>query len=342
MLTRLQIDNFQAHKSFKLKLDRINVLVGRSDVGKSAVIRALRWLCTNKPGGDEFIRYGEESCSVKLKVDDQFVYRVRGKENLYYLNDEEYKAFGANVPTPVADLLNIDSVNFQDQHDAAFWFSESSGDVGKRLNSIVDLEVIDRVLSALAAKTRQSRSTCDVLKQQTKKAEEDVIQLAFVGEMVDQWNATIAVCNQEQELKEGVEYLAEMVDSIATYAQVMKRGGRVAVNFEPIAAIHNEINAIEKQCNDLKRLGKLIKDARDKARVTPPDISHLEKISTEITADKKQKSRLQELLEELKRSEKKRDNLSVSLVNAEMELEQCAQDVCPTCGQPIQINQKAM
>ena len=90
-LISLTLENFQAHE--KLELDfgsSITVLRGASDVGKSAVLRALRWICQNDIAGDEFIRYGTKQAVVTLTIktgkETHEIVRVRGKgENSYKL-----------------------------------------------------------------------------------------------------------------------------------------------------------------------------------------------------------------------------------------------------------------
>jgi len=62
LIRSLEIENFQSHELTKLDLHKgLNVIVGPSDQGKSALIRALRWLCYNEPKGTDFF-----SCRCKL------------------------------------------------------------------------------------------------------------------------------------------------------------------------------------------------------------------------------------------------------------------------------------
>ena len=47
-LSRLSLTNFQKHERLALDLDpRLTSIAGDSDRGKSAVLRALAWLCLN-------------------------------------------------------------------------------------------------------------------------------------------------------------------------------------------------------------------------------------------------------------------------------------------------------
>lgn len=61
----IEIENFQSHKYSKLDFsERLNVIVGPSDNGKSAIIRALKWVLFNEPKGTDFITF--EKIFVKL------------------------------------------------------------------------------------------------------------------------------------------------------------------------------------------------------------------------------------------------------------------------------------
>ena len=159
MLRKLSLRNFQAHRRLDIGLDPgITTIVGPTDAGKSAVIRALLWLLTNQPAGNEFIRNGSKGTQVTLDVDGHKVSRIRGKANLYKLDGKAYRSFGHDVPPEIAGLLKTGELNTQSQHDAPFWFSDSPGEVSRKLNSVVDLSTIDKVLSAVSAHTRRTKA----------------------------------------------------------------------------------------------------------------------------------------------------------------------------------------
>ena len=53
MIKEINIKNFQSHDNTNLILDSgVNVIVGSSDSGKSAIIRALRWVTSCVPRGE--------------------------------------------------------------------------------------------------------------------------------------------------------------------------------------------------------------------------------------------------------------------------------------------------
>jgi exonuclease SbcC len=163
MFKRLKIRNFQAHRKLSIDFDKITVLVGDSDKGKSSAIRALRWVCFNRPDGTSFVRQGASVCSVEVELwNGTIIERRRGKNvNEYVLNGSVLKAFGRDVPPMVRDALNVSLVSFQTQHDMPFWLDVSKGAVAKNLNSVVDLEVMDRALSYLSKGLKQHQQRLD-------------------------------------------------------------------------------------------------------------------------------------------------------------------------------------
>ena len=110
-IARVELENFQSHKESSLALaPGVNVIIGPSDAGKSAIIRAVRWLITNRPLGDSFIRQGTKGSSIELGLDNNSIIRCKGiKDNYYFINDYDnyFRAFGSDVPEEIEQLLNM-------------------------------------------------------------------------------------------------------------------------------------------------------------------------------------------------------------------------------------------
>src|SRR5262245_61335301 len=120
MIRTLQLRNFQKHRRLKLVFSpEITTIRGRTDQGKSAILRALRWISMNVAPSD-FIRHGSKFASAVLSVRTEHglvkIVRKKGKANIYKLNGRVLKSFGTKVPDPVLALLQINEINFQKQH----------------------------------------------------------------------------------------------------------------------------------------------------------------------------------------------------------------------------------
>lgn len=162
MIKSLTVTNFQSHQKTKLQLHPgVNVIVGSSDSGKSALIRALNWVYSNRPSGESFRSHWGGTTRTKVVVDDgTVVLRKRGKGiNYYKVAGTKLKAFGSNVPDLVSKALNLTHVNFQFQLDAHYLLSKSAGDVARALNDVVDLNVIDESLTKINGELRNKTTT---------------------------------------------------------------------------------------------------------------------------------------------------------------------------------------
>lgn len=221
MVERLHIENFQAHRDLDIKLDpHVTTIIGPSDVGKSSIIRAITWLATNKPAGRDFIREGADKAVVTLTIDDIDIVRTRGKSlNEYRRGGNVYKAFGNDVPPDVSELLNLDSINFQGQHDAPFWFSETAGEVSRQLNDIVDLGIIDRTLAALDSKLRDARAGSRMLVEQVAEAKSRRSGLAWARKAEKDMVTLDKTHKMHHTAHAYTTRLAEMVEAIEGYTK---------------------------------------------------------------------------------------------------------------------------
>jgi hypothetical protein len=191
MLQKLEIRNFQAHEHLRVTLDpRVTTIVGRSDVGKSAIIRAITWLATNRPTGTEYINWAADAVRATLWVDGHIIRRTRGPElNLYQLDDRAYRAFGQDVPPDIATLLNIDAVNIQGQHDPPFWLVDPPAQVSRNLNTIVNLGIIDETVGRLAAGARRARVALELAEEQHIAAKRARTAYNYVTDLQKDWAA---------------------------------------------------------------------------------------------------------------------------------------------------------
>lgn len=186
MLEELRIENFQAHERKRIKFDhRVTTIIGPSDRGKSAIIRALRWVCLNDLRGDAFVRDGADFVRVSLLLDGTKITRTKkGIANTYKMGNETYVALRTDVPEDIKAVLNVDTINFQAQHDAPFWFSLSPGQVSRELNAIVDLGVIDATLKNLNSVVRDAKARVEVCTEQVRDSKRELNRFNDLAGMV--------------------------------------------------------------------------------------------------------------------------------------------------------------
>lgn len=186
MFKRLIAKNFQKWDVLTVDFDdQLSTIIGVTDAGKSSALRALEWVCLNQPDGDSYIRRGQSNpADVTLYLSSgDVIRRVRGKStNSYFLNGDEYKAFGRGVPDAIAKVLNVCESNFQAQLDQIYWISLSASEVSRQLNAVVDLGVIDDSLESIGRVMRTAKATAEVSRTRLKEAKEKKLSLDWVVE----------------------------------------------------------------------------------------------------------------------------------------------------------------
>jgi DNA repair ATPase RecN len=157
MISKIIIRNFQSHKKTELELHpNVNVIIGSSDVGKTAIIRALRWLVWNRPSGDAFRSTWGGDTKVAVELDKLVrVERSKGKENLYHLDNTKFSAIKTDVPEEIAQVLNLNDINLQQQFDRPFLLDESPGAVAAFFNNIAHLDIIDNAIKNVQSWIRE-------------------------------------------------------------------------------------------------------------------------------------------------------------------------------------------
>ena len=145
MIQNIKIEGFQSHKNSYLEFDPgVNVIIGSSDSGKTAILRSLLWVIQNRPGGNAFCSQWANETSVQMKVDNHVITRFRNKNtNNYALDLLKFNAMGTEVPEEIETLLNINDINISNQLDSPFLLSLSAGQTAAHFNKIAHLDVID-------------------------------------------------------------------------------------------------------------------------------------------------------------------------------------------------------
>lgn len=336
MLQRLRLHNFQRHSRLDIEFDpQVTVLVGKTDAGKSAVLRALKWLMLNRPRGDAFIRNGSERCKVMLLCDGHTISRSKGKSNQYKLAGQVFKAFSNDVPEPVAQLLNAGSLNFQDQHDPSFWFHLTSGQLAQELNAIVDLSVIDRFLARLHSKLRKAKSTVDVSQTRLREALAAQETLSDVPELARSFEQLQTQQQRADELKQAIAELSALVQTANKRRLLVQVLLGTLMDAEELNKRTSSWLALSSRCQALAKLVSSIQQRQAALQQGLPDISTLVELENEASKLRKQATQLQIRISQIRNGQSSTQTLAESLQEARAKLKQCLGKECPTCGQPI-------
>lgn len=255
-MKKIKISNFQSHKSTQLDLHpNVNVIVGQSSSGKTAIFRAIEWLNTNRPLGTRFISHGETEA--KVEIDN-----VRGtksdKGKTFYKLDNNNFDSGSNVPDLVSQSLNLSSLNIQNQLDEHFLITSSPGEVARTFNKILNIEKVDEYISKL---TTQINTTNTIIKEKTEQVEiltNKITDLNYLDDMQEKVLFLDGKINLVKKLKLSVENLNTAIKKARELEITLVQD---AVVFERISEILKEFVKPIQELKDCKRKYDLIKIA---------------------------------------------------------------------------------
>ena len=277
MIKSIHINNFQSHKDTVINFETngVSVIIGNSDQGKSAVLRALLWAVNNRPlGTDDIVSFWARD--EKGKIADQmavFVHTEKGcaarkrtlKDNEYIIynkNNEAVKTFSAinkDVPEDITDFFRLTDTNIQCQHDAPFLLSASASDVAKYFNKIVRLDVIDRVLQNAESARRELNKKIKEHEQEKTSLEKQINEYCWIE------NAQEAL-NKLNKVKERINVYEN--DKIELYVEMeeFKDCNYILKNYpdrKKAIDLIEKIEALEIDYNGLEELRDVIKKHRE-------------------------------------------------------------------------------
>jgi len=182
MITKISLKNFQAHKQLLLTFSPgVNTIVGPTNIGKSSVFRAVRWLVEHRPISG-LPTFGTDDTQVRISTELGMVVRFKNEEGYGYKIDDQpvFLACGTNQPSEVQQVLGLAEINLQGQHDPPFLLTLTPGQMAKELNRIVDLSVIDKTMSATTAAVTAAKSQVSAMEEIVKAGEAEVAKLAWL------------------------------------------------------------------------------------------------------------------------------------------------------------------
>lgn len=205
IIKNIKMEGFQSHLDSDFTLsDLLTVITGPTDAGKTAIIRALKWLAFNEPRGNDFVNAKAGAARVTLNLANGITITKerKGNQTTYTHSLIKEPFVQAEPPREVSEALGLEKIAFgEDQEqilniafqlDPPFLIS-APGSVGaKALGKIAGTEVVDGASKAVAKDIYAAR-------QEKQQAEREIAKLdnalkQFVG--LDSLKAQLNLCER--------------------------------------------------------------------------------------------------------------------------------------------------
>lgn len=210
MKFRLVGKDFQSWKTFDLNVGGFTVIVGASNRGKSALIRALRGILRNQVS-DAHIRKGEKSTEVAIVVDKgPTATLTRTKTTTYKVNGEDYAKLSGELPEPLK-ALNLHAIQvggtkldpvFASQFDSQFMMDLTPADLNNVLGLFSNTEQLNQGKKTINISNTEINSQAKLLASEVQTGN---IRAAKMREIVKEFGKLKPTHDQARAARDSAE-----------------------------------------------------------------------------------------------------------------------------------------
>lgn len=196
IIEKIVLENFQSHKKSEYELKQgLNVFIGKSSSGKSAIQRALAWVYENDGSNPRnYIRIGEDYAKVSIYLSNGFIIsrlveaKKSGKNGYEVFNpmDGETQYYNTKSLPLIQEYLGFNylqidekkSVPLNFQKQGMSWFMIGDGftnsDRAKIIGAVYQTHYVDAVIKDFEAHTKKITSSIKEKKEDIQKIEGEI------------------------------------------------------------------------------------------------------------------------------------------------------------------------
>lgn len=274
-IRRVTIENFQSHQKTVLAFEKgLNVIIGPSDQGKSAILRAIKWALYNEPRGTDFIRQGTSSARVTVELDSgSTVIRERSHSKNRYVviypdgTNTTFEGFGNEVPEEVVKahgipkvILDTDlsaSLNMGDQLEGPFLLSETGAVRAKAIGRLTGLHIIDKALRDCLTDMRRENQTVDRLEGELKDTGEKLEEYRDLHLLEEKITASEQLIKRLEESIQRKNKLEQLLQELKDVTGETEEAKRILKSLEGLPQCEICLKTCQLNAERLNRLGRL-------------------------------------------------------------------------------------
>ncbi|MDU5805903.1 MAG: AAA family ATPase [Peptoniphilus harei] len=263
-IKNVELINFQSHNHTEIEFDRgLNVILGNSDAGKTAILRAIKWALFNEPKGDYFIRQGERDVSVKVTFSNGVVVeRSRTpSKNSYYLLDAEgqemrFEGFGLDVPKEITDAIQMYKVsldnsnnkvilNIAEQLDGPFLLNDQASMRASAIGRLIGVNYVDDALRTVVRDNKRINQEIDNLRASKDEVKEQLKEFDYLKDYKDKFQKLSNIRDKIKELNQRLNLVSSLKEQYDQCNFELEKINNLLENFKNLNKIDSIIPIIE-------------------------------------------------------------------------------------------------
>lgn len=216
---KARIKNFQSIEDLEIEIYGFTCITGKTNIGKSAIIRALSSSILNRPVTG-MIRKGANHSSVDLSSDGWGFLWEKGERgvNRYTINDKVYDKVGQKQLQEIRDI-GFSSISIGDE-EIQPWFASQFSPLflldrsGPQItNFISDVSNLNVIQDAIVLSSREKRKATDFSKEKS-------VAIAETKQKINKFSAFSSIQEFVQEIRDQAESIQKYEDIIESLNRI--------------------------------------------------------------------------------------------------------------------------
>lgn len=301
----VEVRNFQSIENVSIQIDGFTALVGRSNIGKSALVRAMKAALTNELG-TSFVRHDRTTCarykggktckcftSVHITIGEVFdlLWEKGDSINRYTFNGQQYDKPGQGTPdfllenglAPVKVGDNWETLQVADQFFPIFLLNQSGPAAAEAISDVARLDKISAAMKLADKDKREAQSTRRVRGR-------DVIELEAKLAAYDGLDTACAKADAVEAAVRSIDACAVRITALGGYigatqdlvAEVRSLADIVRVKVPTFSTIEDAWHVVEEQASFYGRLLEVGAEFRRLSSVKVGDLPEVEPVAESL------------------------------------------------------------
>lgn len=227
MIEKLKIRNFQSIEDLTLTLGRVTILKGKTDVGKSAIIRALKAFIFNT-FNVEYAHNGKLPCGIAIQKNGIVALGRRTTKGVEYkMGKVLYTKTSKKCPEDILNFLGIHSYqvdqdtsvffHIQSQHDSPFLLKESSATIAKIIGRVSNLNIVLVAMRDMFSRQLELKQRINFLTGRKKELKTKEVQFSNLKSFETTYNKAESLAERIALIRERVEKITNLINETEAF-----------------------------------------------------------------------------------------------------------------------------